>query len=359
MMLPKFRFYFWLFFCFFNDNFFSRKIKVPSSYVKRSFRLITQKKINIYFYASYNSAGTKVVISDVVPELKKKIKTLSLPWNVVFSNSPPKKAVDYLICFKTLPPNPVIGKPKIILSICDEGENFWGYFKKFDALVASSSIKFANLISLENANTYFISESENSANINFGSKNLKKLPSERPCNLFWHGGPNSFHALEELKTHLTRLGKKRKINLLVVSGKKALHEYKWGDINVYHFPWSPENMRKCARISRLGIIPARDSLRTSYLKPASRVRALYALGVPTIGDSAVPDVHVFSSPFKGPLARGPEEFSSQINSLLNNPELLNDLALNGFKHLSNKYSTQVTANQWINFFFEQERNQLR
>jgi glycosyltransferase involved in cell wall biosynthesis len=357
MILRKLRFYFWLWVCFVFDRFISRKIKIPSSYVKKSVRLITQKKINIYFYATYNSAGTKVVISDVVPELKKKIKTLSLPWNVVFSNSSPKKAVDYLICFKTLPPNPVIGKPKIILSICDEGENFWGYLKKFDALVASSSIKFANLISIQNRNTYFISESENSTNISFGSKNLKKLPSERPCNLFWHGGPNSFSALEELKPHLIKLGEKRRINLLIVSGKKALHEYKWGAINVYHFPWSPENMLKCAKISRLGLIPARDSLRTSYLKPASRVRALYALGVPAIGDAAVPDLHTFSSPFDGPLAKGPEDFSSKINSFLNNPKLLNNLALNGFKHLSNKYSTQTTANQWINFFLEQERNQ--
>lgn len=356
MLISKYFFYLLLVFNFFTNSFFSKKIKVPPLTLNKNLKLANHRKIKIYFYAAANTAGTKVVISDVVPEIIKKIKYLSLPWSVTFSNTPPKKSVDYLICFKCLPPKTIFGNPKIILSICDEGENFWSFLRNYDALIASSSMEFAKLLSLRNKNTFFIRESENSTNISFGSKNLKKLPSKRPCNLFWHGGPNSFEALNKLKPYLIKLTKKRKINLLVVSGKKPNHEYKWGGMNIHHFPWSPENMQKCAKISMLGIIPARSSLRTSYLKPASRVRALYALGVPTIGDASVPDVCTFSSAFNGPIAKSPKEFSCIIDSLLKNPKLLDHLALDGFNHVTNKYSTKITANQWINFFFDQEKN---
>lgn len=356
MFLIKPRFYSALFFSFIFRNFFSKKFSVPASYIKKNFRFNAQKKVVIHFYAAYNSAGTKVVISDVVPEINKKIKSLSLPWNVVFSNSMPRKKVDYLICFKCLPIGPVLGKPKIILSICDEGENFWDSLKNFDAVVVSSSFEFASLLALKNNKTFFICESENLENINFGFKNIKRLPSERPCNLFWHGLPSSMEALTKLKPYLIQSAKSRKINLLIVSGKQAKHNFNWGRLSVSHFPWSPENMKKCAKISRIGIVPARETLRTSYLKPASRLRVLYALGVPSIGDASVPNVRSFSLPFNGPIARTPKEFSDKINWLLDNSKFLDNIAIKGLKHVKNEYSGQITANQWINFFLEQEIN---
>jgi len=355
-MLPqKYLFYLNLVFNFITKEIFAREIKTPSSHIRKDLSLHATKKIKIYFYSIAFTAGTKVVIGDMIPELIKRIKQSSLPWDVTFSNAPPKIKVDYLICFKSLPPKKIIGNPKIFLSICDEGENFWQYLRKFDALVASSSEKFAKLISFNNKNTYFISESENSANINFGSKNLKNLPSERPCNLFWHGLPNSFECLLKLKPYLIKLSENKKFNLLVVSGKEALHRYKWGGITVSHFPWSEANMRKCAKISQLGLVPARGSLRTSYLKPASRVRVLYALGVPTIGDSRVPDVFEFASYFGGPIAKNPKEFIEKIEMFLNNPKILNETSLKGFKTVRERYATKISAIQWINFFLEQEK----
>jgi hypothetical protein len=356
-MLPqKYLFYLNLVFNFLTKEIFAREIKTPSSHIGKDLSLHATKKIKIYFYSRAITAGTRVVILDVIPEIIKKIKYSSLPWDVIFSSEPPKNKVDYLICFKSLPPKNIIGNPKIFLSICDEGENFWQYLKKFDALVASSSIKFAKLISLNNKETYFISESENSANINFGSKNLKNLPSKRPCNLFWHGLPSSYEMILKLKPYLIKLAEKKKFNLLVVSGKKAMHKYKWGEITISHFPWSVANMRKCAKISRLGLVPARSSLRTSYLKPASRLRCLYALGVPSIGDSSVPDVNKFNSPFSGPSARSEKEFAYKINYLLNHPKLLNKFALNGFKHVKDSYSTSISASQWINLIYDHEMN---
>ena len=356
-MLPqKYLFYLNLVFNFITKEIFAREIKTPSSHIRKDLSLHATKKIKIYFYSIAFTAGTNVVIADMIPELIKRIKQSSLPWDVTFSMAPPKIKVDYLICFKSLPPKKIIGNPKIFLSICDEGENFWQYLKKFDALVASSSEKFAKLISLKNRKTYFITESENFTNINFGSKNLKNLPSKRSCNLFWHGLPNSFGALLKLKPYLIKLSENKKFNLLVVSGKKAMHKYKWGEITVSHYPWSEENMRKCAKISQLGIIPARSSLRTSYLKPASRIRVLYALGVPSIGYSSVPDLIKFNSFFGGPAARSEKEFADKINYLLAHPKILNEVALNGFKCVKDFYSIKNSANQWVNLIYEHEMN---
>jgi hypothetical protein len=136
-------------------------------------------KLKIYFYAPLNlrgknSAGAAIVIIEMIRELKKTIKLFSLPWDISFNNSYPKSKVDYLICFKSLPPKNLIGNPKIILSICDEGENFWNELNQYHAVVVSSSRPFYNLVKKKNPNTFFIGEAESEKSLSFGLENLKK-----------------------------------------------------------------------------------------------------------------------------------------------------------------------------------------
>jgi hypothetical protein len=317
-------------------------------------------KLKIYFYAPLNlrgknSAGAAIVIIEMIRELKKTIKLFSLPWDISFNNSYPKSKVDYLICFKSLPPKNLIGNPKIILSICDEGENFWNELNQYHAVVVSSSRPFYNLVKKKNPNTFFIGEAESEKSLSFGLENLKKLPSTKLFNLYWHGGPNSLSGLLPLKPYLIELAKKYPINLYIVSGHQPEQHYKWGSLTVIHRPWSIMNMRVTARKCALGLIPSRGTLRTSFLKPASRLRALYALGVPAIGDSRVPDVVHFTSIFEGPHAKTPKEFIEKVEMFFNNPNVLNEIALKGHKVVSKQFHNNLSANQWTNFFLEQEK----
>jgi glycosyltransferase involved in cell wall biosynthesis len=159
-----------------------------------------------------------------------------------------------------------------------------------------------------------------------------------------------------LKPLLVELAKKYPLKLYIVSGNKSKQQYNWGSIAITHYPWSPQAMKTCASKCALGIIPSRGTLRTSFLKPASRIRALYALGVPAIGDSRVPDVVEFTSHFNGPIAKTPKEFVEKIEKFFNNPKMLNEIGLKGLKTVEERYRNQLSANQWINFFLEQERN---
>jgi glycosyltransferase involved in cell wall biosynthesis len=361
MKINKFLFYVNLLFTYVFEYPKLKKSNIPSNSLKQTSNSPPLKKLKIYFYAplnarGLNSAGTKIVILEMLVELKKKIKLLSLPWDVVFSNNYPKSKVDYLVCFKSLAPEKIIGNPKIILSICDEGENFWTYLRRFHAVVVSSSKPFSYLVRKKNKNTFYISEAESKNYLDYGFKNIKKLPSAKLYNLFWHGGPNSLSGLLPLKPFLVELAKKYPLNLYIVSGYKPKKQFNWGSITITHYPWSTKAMKTCASKCALGIIPSRGTLRTSFLKPASRVRALYALGVPTIGDSRVPDVVEFNSHFDGPTAKTPKEFVDKIEIFFNNPKMLNEIALKGLKTVKDRYSNQLSANQWINFLLEQEKN---
>lgn len=360
MRINKPLFYANLFFSYIFEYSKNTNINVPSKIIKKTSSSPPLKKLKIYFYAlknerGFNTAGAQVVIIDMLLELQKKIKSLAIPWEIIFSNDPPKNKVDYLVCFKCFAPENLIGNPKIILSICDEGENFWCSLGKFHAVVVSSSLTFFNLIKKKNKNTFYISEAESEEYADFGLKNLKKLPSTKLYNLFWHGGPNSLSGLFPLKPFLIELAKKYPLNLYIVSGFKPKYQYNWGSITIIHYPWSKQNMKTCAKKCALGIVPSRGTLRTSFLKPSSRVRALYALGVPAIGDSRVPDVVEFASHFGGPLSKTPKEFIEKIEMFFNNPKMLNEISLKGHETVSKKYHNKLSANQWINFFLEQEK----
>ena len=90
----------------------------------------------------------------------------------------------------------------------------------------------------------------------------------------------------------------------------------------------------------------------SWLKPASRVRCLYALGVPAVGDSRVPDVTNFMSGFGGPMARQEEEWSQAIQKLWDNKGALQEIAVAGHTAVAREFSTEHTARQWIRLLSE-------
>jgi len=306
------------------------------------------KGLRIFFWTPESSAGANVIVHDMQPSLQRQIAELSLDWHVSAGPQIPTHALDWLICFKAVPePGQRSAASRTMLLICDRIEMFWDRVSNFNALVGTSSRPFAQLLTMRHKDVTFIPESEPPEYLDFGKKNLSVSPAERGNVLLWHGGPYSQDALVGLRPILERWAKSADAQLHVVSGQKPPREERWGNLPVHFLPWSKKQLFSSAARARLGIIPARKGLTRSWLKPASRVRCLYALGVPTVGDSRVPDAVDFTSGFGGPMARQKEEWLLAIEKLWNNNGALQELAVAGHATAAREFSTEHTARQWI------------
>ena len=273
------------------------------------------KGLRIFFWTPDIGPGANVIVHDMLPSLQRQIAEMSLDWHVSAGPQVPTHALDWLVCFKAVPEaHQRSVASRTMLLICDRIELFWDRVSKFDALVGTSSRPFAQLLTMRHKEVIFIPESEPPEYLDFGKKNLGVSPAERGNVLLWHGGHYSQDALVGLRPILERWAKSADAQLHVVSGQKPPREERWGNLPVHFLPWSKKQLFSSAAKARLGIIPAREGLTRSWLKPASRVRCLYALGVPTVGDSRVPDAVDFMSGFGGPMARRKEEWSQQSRS---------------------------------------------
>ena len=349
-MLKKINFYSTLnllYLNFLKGEFITPKKTIPLNKLP----LTIPKSIHFLVPLHQNEAGAKIIIYDIIPELVSVIKKLKLPWSITISPEEPTYKIDVLICFKCIPKLLIKSNQKKILLICDQAELFWNNINEFDYAIATSSEPFANLISKKNKKTFFISESETIKNLNVGTKNLVKKPSERDPILLWHGGAYSIQPLLELRPLLEDFAKKNDFQLTIISGKSNEKRYKWGKIEVRQIPWSQETFISEVSKARLGIIPAKEGLRSSYLKPASRIRALYALGTPAIGDFNVPDVRKFMGLFNGPMAHSKDDWLSNLAKLWNDKEIDN-LANKGWLAVNQNYSAKQTAFQWVNFLLQ-------
>lgn len=309
--------------------------------------------LHIHFWTPIDNSGARVIVHDMLPSLRELIHTLGLNWRVDVAAELPSEPVDWLVCFKSVPHRPLIGSPKIAMLICDQADVFWMDLPNFDAVISTSSRPFTGLVAARNRNTAFISESEPVEHLDFGTTNLSRLRAHsREPILLWHGGLYSQDALMALRPVLERFAASRKISLHIVSGRAAMSEEVWGGLRVTRYPWSMDQLRSSASIARLALIPARSSVRSSWIKPASRVRCLYALGVPTIGDARVPDVKDFMSRFDGPVAGSDSDWSDRLNECWESPNLA-DIAQAGHAAVQNDFTTQHTARQWLHFFSQE------
>jgi len=305
------------------------------------------KGLRIFFWTPDPGPGANVIVHDMLPSLERQIAALSLDWQVASGPQVPIHTLDWLICFKAVPEaQQRSAASRTMLLICDRIEMFWDRVSSFDALAGTSSRPFAQLLTMRHKEVFFIPESEPPEYLDFGKENLGVSPAERGNVLLWHGGRYSQDALVRLRPVLERWAKSADAQLHVISGQKPPREERWGDLPVRFLPWSKEQLFCSAAEARLGIIPARDGLRT-WLKPASRVRCLFALGVPAVGDSRVPDVLDFMAGFGGPMARQREEWSEVIEKLWRDSSALHQLAVAGHAAVAREFSTEHTARQWI------------
>jgi hypothetical protein len=97
-------------------------------------------------------------------------------------------------------------------------------------------------------------------------------------------------------------------------------------------------------------------VKLSWLKPASRVRCLFALGVPAIGDDRVPDTVDFMAAFDGPLAGRARAWLDALTGLWNDAGALSRLAASGHAAVAEQFSTGRTARQWLRFIAQNNKS---
>lgn len=307
-------------------------------------------KMRVHFWTPADTAGAKVIVHDVMPSLIRLAREFAPGAEIQAGPQLPEHAVDWLISFKAVPPpEKIVGRPRRVLLICDQLENFWDDLEKFDAAVVTSSRPFAGLVAVKHPHVTFVSESEPLDYIAFGQKNLAAPPAGRGNVLLWHGGGYSQDALNELRPTLADWARTTDVQLHVVSGQGAPRREKWGALTVHFLPWSKPQLEGSAAVARLGFVPARFSLKNSWLKPSSRVRCLYSLGVPAIGDDRVPDVTDFMGSFNGPLAGRTRAWRLALSELWNDEAALARLAVAGHTAVAEKFSTEQTARQWLRY----------
>jgi hypothetical protein len=318
---------------------------------------IAPKNLKIFFWTPVLTPGANVIVHDVLPSLAQLAREAAPGWEIRAGAELPQDEVDWLICFKAVPPPEKIrGKPRLALLICDQAELFWDSLRGFDEIVATSSRAFAGLLGLKHPRVTFISESEPPDYISFGEKNLIVSPAARGNVLLWHGGLYSQDALNELRPALGKFAEQTGAQLHVVSGKGESRVENWGALTVHFFPWSKAQLLRSAAQARLGFVPARASVKLSWLKPASRVRCLYALGVPAIGDDRVPDTVDFMAAFDGPLAGHARAWLDALTGLWNDAGALSRLAASGHAAVAEQFSTGRTARQWLRFIAQNNKS---
>lgn len=311
---------------------------------------LAPRPLRVFFWTPVINAGAKIIVHDMLPTLRNEIALRKLPWRVEAGSGLPEESVDILISFKTLPDaSKFSDKTRHVLLICDQVELFWEQLRIFDAIVATASRPLAQLLANQHPKVSFIPETETPENIEFGTRNLNCPPSARQRVLMWHGGHYSLAPLRELRPYFECNEALNGFELHIVSGGAKAHEERWGRLVVRHYPWSEDQLYKTAAQARLGIAPAHSSVRRSWLKPASRIRSLYGLGVPAIGDANVPDVVAFAAEFGGPTAKGPGKWNATLTQLLNRPQDLDRLACTGHAVVASNHSGRLTAERWINY----------
>lgn len=308
------------------------------------------KRMRIFFWVPNETPGAMVIIDNVLPQLRCDIASLGLNWEVDRGSELPTQEVDWLICFKAVPDlAKVAGTPRRVLLICDQAEVFWGDVRIFHEVIATSSMQFASLMAWTSGITYFISESEPKAHLDFGQEVLESSAEAKGEVLLWHGGPHSLKSLYDLKPVLVKWAETHQACLHIVCGRIERKRERWGQLEVSYFPWSEKQLKESASKGRLAIIPAISRLKHSWLKPPSRVRCCYALGVPAIGDERVPSVVSFCRPFGGPMASSSKDWFSELSRLWDDSAELKRLARAGHREVRANHSTDLTARKWIRY----------
>jgi hypothetical protein len=257
--------------------------------------------------------------------------------------------VDWLLCLKAVPPPGRCAVERTVLLVCDDADRVWGKLARFGHVVSVASPALASLLGTVHPRVWFIEETESARTIAQGQQALAAAPpSQREACIVWHGMRGSLDGLLRLRPVLEEFGRENDAELAVVTNRSPGVE-QWGALRVRWVAWLPESLAATAAAARLGLVPARPTLADSYLKSAGRLRCLFALGCPAIGDSRSPDVVEFSRACGLLAAQTPAEWLAGLRELWRDPTRLDEAARRGHGLVEKRFTASRTAAQWLWF----------
>jgi hypothetical protein len=308
------------------------------------------KPLLIHFWTPFSWGSTVVHVDRMLPSLRQQAGALGLQWRITNGPDLPREPVDWLLCLKAVPPDQSASRTRTVLLLNDAADRLWSQLGHFDHIVVVSSPILASLVASVHPRVWFVEETETRDDIARGVHALSHLaPSKRAPNLLWHGEWESLDGLYPLRGALEAFSRETGATLWIVTNRSQGTE-QWGPLRVHYLLWSPETLAIASAQARLGIVPARPTLADSYLKSAGRVRRLYALGCPAIGDARSPDVLAFSEACGAPSASMPAQWLSALSQIWNDRTRLDAVARRGHAVVKDKYCAERTAAQWLWFF---------
>ena len=308
-----------------------------------------RQRLSIHFWTPYAWGSTVVHVERILPHLRAEADALGLEWQITSGPKVPHHPIDWLICLKAVPPSRNYAKQTVLL-LCDDPDRVWSQLRRFDHIVVSSSPVLASLMGSQHQPVWFLEEAESTEDIALGEIAIEQVPpSKRPPILLWHGLHESLDGLVPLRDALDAFAQETGATLAVVTNRAETTE-RWGALCVRYVAWSPQVLATTASQARLGIIPARPTLANSYLKAAGRVRRLFALGCPAIGDARCPDAVDFGRACGLPSAGTAVEWLSALRQVWHAPARLDEAAGCGHALVRERYSAVRTARQWLSFF---------
>lgn len=309
-----------------------------------------RRRLGIHFWAPKLQPSTFIHIEQVVPHLRRQARDAGLDWRITSGAALPEAPVDWLCCLKAVPPRSICSPAHTVLLINDDADRFWGHLDRFGHVVSVSSPVLASLLGTVHRRVWFVEETEPEPRIEAGALAVERCPpSARPPVLMWHGLRGSLDGLYRLRPVLETFARDVAVELAIVTDLKAMTK-RWGSLKLRYVPWSVDALAATAAQARAGIVPARPTIADSYLKSAGRLRCLFALGCPAVGDARSPDVVAFSNACNLPAAHTGNQWLEALCGLWNNPLRLDEIARRGHALVSQRYATARTATQWLWFF---------
>lgn len=315
----------------------------------------------VWFWVPSDSAGASLILWAIIPRVADYFQKNAPNVEIVISDKLPSSVeVSLLFSFKAVPNESIRTRAnQVVLVICDQAHLFWCDLRLFDAVVVTSSYELARLIANQTTKpVYFIDEPEKDIYFNsFDEKGFQRQFFERRS-VLWHGGSYSLSALLKYQEAFEVLAKNTNFSrIILISGNGADLGLKWDGVEFSYIPWAPDALIEFGKTCRLAFLPARSSLRNSYLKPAARLRCCYAFGVPAIGDHRVPEVVRLSATLRAPLIpRRKQEVGNFLQSLWSDVPMLADLAKKGHEHLQRTHSEQRVILSWVRLINHLSRN---
>ena len=323
-------------------RFTSMPAEVPHALVRRPLR--------IYFWSPRFQPSTVINFERVLPLLREQAAALGLPWHINSGMRLPETPVDWLLCLKAVPKAGHCPTERSVLLIPDDADRVWGRLRRFGHIVATSSQTLASLLGTVHPRVWLVEETESANCIAQGESALEHMPpSNRASLLVWHGMRFSLDGLYELRPALERFASETAVELAIVTNLPASTE-QWASLRVRYVPWSSEALAAWSAQARLGIVPARPTVTDSYLKPATRLRCLFAHGCPAIGDSRSPDAAAFCEACGVPAANTADEWLAVLRQLWQQPSRLDEIARRGHALVRQHYCSTRAATQWLCFF---------